>query len=347
MRGDRPVRTAGKVVVAVALLAAAAIMAPLARADEPPRLPAQKLLTITDPQISEASGIAASRLDPGVVFVLQDSRRGPYLYAIGRDGSLLATFTLPGAVNVDWEALAPGVDENGDPILWIADIGDNDARRSTIRLFRINEPEQLVDSDIGWGKITLTYPDGPHDAEALLVNEASGRMYVVTKQAFDAGTYAVPEDAQRGGTYELTRVGDAPAVVTDGAISPDGRRIVLRTYRDAVIVEGPGGVELARGRLPASPQGESLGFTADGNALLVGSEGVNQPVWSVRMPEVDAGSSPAATDATGATSTQATARPWSGLPYAIGLAAVIVVGLVLGLLTRVRRDDRDDASQVN
>jgi hypothetical protein len=78
-------------------------------------------------------------------------------------------------------------------------------------------------------------------------------------------------------------VAAAPALVTDGAFSPDGRSFVLRDYTDAHLYTAPGR-RVARFPLPPQPQGESVTFTADGTALLAGSEGPGSAVWRVPLP---------------------------------------------------------------
>ena len=314
------------VVGALGVLLAGAGASP-SYAGRTPKLPATQEFVISDPTIDEASGMAASRLHPGVVFIVEDSRNGPYVYAVGGDGRTLATFTLEGAKNVDWEAMAPSVDAEGRPTLLIGDIGDNDGKRDSVRVYEFLEPSVLEDGALRWRKWDLRYPDGAHNAEGLMVDPSTLQVFVVTKQALGAGTYAVPVGAEPGGTYELSRVGGAPMFVTDAAISPDGEPTVLRTYATAVVVDGPGGPEVARYRLPVMPQGETLAFTADGTALLVGTEGSNQPVDRVEVPVV---APPSASPAT--------SQPRSsGAPLAAGVVAAVALGLVVGAAVASRR----------
>ncbi len=330
------------VVVAALCLAASGVVA---RADQPPKLPSTVAFVVSDPSIDEASGMTASRLHQGVVYIVEDSRNGPTVFAVDNDGDTAATFTLAGATNVDWEAMAPGADGQGNPTLWIGDIGDNDSERPSIRLYRVDEPSELVDGDLGWTKIDLTYPDRPHNAEALLADPTSGRLYVVTKEALGAGVYATPTDMERGGEYTLTRVGNAPMFVTDGAISPDGAQTVLRTYANAVVTDGPGGSELARYRLPPQPQGETLAFTPDGRGMLVGSEGTDQPVYLLDAPPVAADGPTPSESATGSPTDSPDADPDpagsdSGNPaLALGIAGVVLVSLLVGAVMAGRRRD--------
>ncbi|MFZ0324346.1 MAG: hypothetical protein WAN48_09475 [Actinomycetes bacterium] len=319
-------------------------LAPAAAAsDGPARLPASREYVVADPTLDEISGMVASQLHDGVSYVVEDSKNGPHVYAIGPDGQTVATFTLNGAVNVDWEAMAPGTDDHGNPVLWIGDIGDNDSQRDSIRLYRVDEPVDLVDGSLGWTKVDLTYPDRAHNAEALLSDPKTGQLFVVTKEALGAGVYAAPVDLARGNTYQLTRIADAPMFVTDGAISPDGSLTVLRTYGDAVFVDGPAGPELAHFMLPPQPQGETLAFTPDGSALLVGSEGAQQPVYRVQLPaEVPASGSPSEAAPTGTSQAAAPTSTSAGAStaLALGLGVVVLLGLFVGaLMTLGRREE--------
>ena len=315
-----------------------------AQAVETPKIPSSEEFVVSDPEIDEASGMVASQLHEGVVYIVEDSGNGAYVYAVGPDGETVATYRLANARNVDWEAMAPGTDSNGNPMLWIGDIGDNDSRRESIRVYAVDEPAELVDSELRWTKVDFTYPDRAHNAEALLSDPGTGQLFVVTKEALGAGTYAAPVALDPGATYELTRVGDAPMFVTDGAISPKGSPTVLRTYGQAIVTDGPGGAELAGYRLPPSPQGETLAFTADGSAVLVGSEGVSQPVYRVELPK-NAASSPSPSSGNGSTSANAAESPTTsssngtGRTLALGLAAVVLVSLLVGAILATRRSD--------
>jgi hypothetical protein len=170
--------------------------------------------------------------------------------------------------------------------LWVGDTGDNDLRRSSVAV--------IVLPARGEAQLhRLTYPDGAHDAEALLV-DAAGRPVVVTKDAGPAGVYRseVPPDGL--GPTPLVRVGTVSLpgsdtaggpigglgsrVVTGAAASVDGQVVALRTYTDAWLYRVPDGDIVAalagtpvRVPLPGEPQGEAIAFGPDGT-LLSGSE---------------------------------------------------------------------------
>ncbi len=239
-----------------------------------------------------------------------------------------------------------------DGTIWLADTGDNDATRSTVAL-------HVLRPDGTTGLFRLAYPDGPHDAEALLV-APDGTPYVVTKEVFGAsGVYRPASPLVDGGTVPLARVAGVnmtltgtvggpvgragQLLVTGGAVSADGRHLALRTYTDAYVWPLVGGdvVGALAGDpvtipLPASPQGEAIGFATDGASLLVASEGL--PSDLTRVP-LDAGVVAAAPPAAEGAVPSFPDRTWSGLsPWvpALGVAAVAIVLLRVGSKLRRR-----------
>jgi hypothetical protein len=84
--------------------------------------------------IREASGLAHSNIDAGRLWVINDGGAGARLYAAGIDGSHQAVVEVDGARNRDWEDLASFVLDD-KPMLLIADIGDNLARRGYLTLY--------------------------------------------------------------------------------------------------------------------------------------------------------------------------------------------------------------------
>lgn len=267
----------------------------------------EQVFTLTDPRITESSGLAASRRHEGVYWTHNDSGpdHGPTLYAVDGDGATVATVWLAGdGVEArDWEAVALGADEAGEPAIYVADIGDNyQGGWPNVRVYRIPEPRNLVDQTVTATTFTFSYADGGRDAEGLLVDPRDNRLYVVTKE-FAGGLYAAPDPLDPDGVNTLTRVGAAPLFATDAAFSPDGEYYAIRTYWSATVYDASAGVpgrRIATVALPESEQGESLAFTPDGRALLVGSEGVRSPVWRVPLDEVlpapEEGPSPSATE---------------------------------------------------
>jgi len=299
------------------------------------------LATVTNPQIDEASGMVVSNLHPGVDWLVNDSGNSAVVYGLDDSGKTVAELTLRGVYNRDWEAMAPGVDDNGDPALWIADIGDNDSTWDTMRVLRISEPVDLTSQTVQWRRVEMQYPDGAHNAEGFMVDD-KGRLFVVTKQALGAPVYRTPEPPEFGTVAQLERVGPAPVFVTDAALSPNGKQVALRSYTSLFLYNADsflnggtkGGDPGTVYPLPLQPQGESLSYNDDGSAVVIGTEGVNQPLYQLTLPK-QGSHSLAADDESGS----------SGKSLAIGIAVILLVGVVAGLITRRRSGGSPDVRE--
>ncbi len=169
--------------------AAAALAAPAAAAPADPVVDRR----IRDPRVLEASGLAPSLRHPGVLWTHNDSGNAPRLFALGRDGAVAATLRVSGTANEDWEALATLRDRDGRPVLAVGDVGDNASARTSVEIAVVREPRTLADAVVRpVRRLSLRYPDGAQDAEALLADPRTGRLYVVTKGLISSGVYAVP-----------------------------------------------------------------------------------------------------------------------------------------------------------
>jgi len=282
------------------------------------------LLTVHDPDVVEASGLARSGRHADLLWMNNDGGSVADLIGVDRRGRTVSRLRLRGIDPYDPEAMSPGRDARGRPALFLGDLGDNLERRPDVSVFRVTEPRTL-------GRHTRTptwfrfrYPDGPHDAEALLVDPRDGRIYVATKSLAPGGLYRaprtlVPEDR---GTNTLRRVADVPPLVTDGAFLPDGR-FVLRTYTSGYLYDAPGHLD-EQFALPIQPQGESIAL--DGKRLLVGSEGVDSEVYAVPMPSGDASSAApeAVRDAVTKVSDEVPLGPLVGVAAVVGLLVLVV-----------------------
>lgn len=317
---------------------------------------AKALFTIHDQRITESSGLAASTIHPGVVYTINDSDNEPRIYALDRDGNVVASLLMRLVYNRDWEAIATGPHKR----VWVGDIGDNGENQSSITLYRFREPDPLEDQRLYWSRYRLEYEDGPHNAETLLVHPKTGQIYIVTKDSGGGGIYEAPNPLSADATSTLHRIGDAPARVTDGTFLPDGSGIVLRTYTKAYVLGWPSGKVRRTISLPSQPQGESVTTAKDGKRILVGSEGRGSQVFSVPLaPPKKPSPTPTPTrTVTGQASAtpQASASPTivgpggtdpnaliAGLPWwvpALALAVAILAG-VAAFPRRLARSNRD------
>lgn len=252
-------------------------------------------------ELREISDVAASRRHADVLWLHNDGDSGQ-LFAVSTSGKLVAHVRCRAAVrDLEDIAIGPGP-EKGVDYLYLGDIGDNDSRRREIRVVRFAEPDvsgprgQQIDVDHA-EEFRLVYPDGPHDAEALFVDPATADVFIVTKEKKGARVYSVAGGQLReAAVAALTKVGELDVEeVSAGAISPDGRRILLRR-------EGQGwlwnraanesvGDALAKKpiKVPVlgkrqGPNGESISFSANGDGYYTVSEGKKQSIYKFDLP---------------------------------------------------------------
>lgn len=247
--------------------------------------PVATVCTLDDPRLAEVSGLAWAA--DGLRAVADSGNPS----TVRRLGTSSPACRVAGSQDVpvdgrDVEDLARAADGT----LWLADTGDNDLARSTVAVLRL--------PPAGGELVTrLAYPDGPHDAEALLLG-TDGRPVIVTKQLGGrSGLYAPAAPLPRAAGADpvpLQRVGEVvlppsttvggpvgsfgSGLVTGAAVSPDGRVAALRTYTDAwlyPVTPGPAGVgadalvtalagPAVRVPLPGEPQGEGVALDAEG-----------------------------------------------------------------------------------
>ena len=181
----------------------------------PPRL-------VVGSEIVEASGIAVVPGTDGPVWTHNDSGDRARVFSVV-DGDEVTAHDVPGATAVDWEDMAAGPDGR----LYVGDIGDNDAKRASITLYRFPPPDPATDgpaTDVV--TTTLTYEDGPHNAEAIMVDPVDELLVIVTKGEGPAGVYTAPLDSgdaavlERAGEVDTGGIGPL-GLVTGGDISPD------------------------------------------------------------------------------------------------------------------------------
>ena len=237
------------------------------------------------PDLPEASGLALSRRVQGRIWSHNDSGQ-PIVYGLDERGKVTARLRLTGATVEDWEAVAVGPCPSGS-CLFVGDIGDNDAARKQITIYRVPEPDGNAETVNVTDVFHATYPDGPHDAETLMV-APDGVLYIVTKgDTGPVSIYRFPRESKAGATVRLERIGKPlnsgksnDARITDGSLSPDGTWMLLRTkfrisfYRTADVVAGNWreirGVDM---KPLGEPQGEGIAISSDDTVYVAGEGG--------------------------------------------------------------------------
>jgi len=263
--------------------------------------------SINTTKITEASGIAVSRINPGVLYTHNDGNAGK-IYAITTDAQLLATFDPSKTVD-DTEDIAIGPGPNpGTSYIYFGDLGSNTASRDKVRVLRMPEPTV----DLSWAQnpvsrnlnnvevFSLAYPDGKYNAETLMIDGNLGELFIVTKQTALARIYrARLSSLTTGQDNPLEFVGEISfSIASGGDISADGRYIAIRNESFALLwVKQPtqSAAEALFGEStalplvgkPGEPNGEAIGFTPDSSGYYTLSEGQEQPLFF--FPRLSAG----------------------------------------------------------
>ncbi|MDX1500112.1 MAG: hypothetical protein R3176_09455 [Woeseiaceae bacterium] len=263
--------------------------------------------------LDEASGLAISNRDPGLLWAVNDDGP-PVVFALGLDGSKRGKVEIRKAGHRDWEDAASFV-LDGTAWLLVADIGDNDARRRDVTIYVIEEPAPEADkTDIAW-EIDFSYPDGPRDAEAAAVDVDNRRILILSKRDVPPRLYALPlrpgTDGQVMAEFlgvvdslpQPTRADVNRAPLTDNwhwqptgmSIAADNRRAMILTYGGVYIYSRaeaenwayalrrpPLGLSL--GRLSGA---ESVALGADGASAFVTTEGRRAPLLRIDLEGVN------------------------------------------------------------
>lgn len=295
----------------------------------------EPLCTPTDPGLEELSGMVAV---------------GNRIYGVGDSGNDEVVLELDTDCVVRNRIPVPIDPYDIEDLAWydgsliLADIGDNLRTRETVAFITLDPTS---------GSASLhraTYPDGPHDAEAVLVDR-SGRVFVVTKELFGTSSIYTPAQGQsisalaEPGPTPLTRVGTlstgdgtAASMFTGGAVSADGSVVALRNYSDVYLYrvgEKGIGAALTEGRplripTPYQPQGESVTFTEAGD-LVIGSESKGEALPPLYVLRGAVEMALASQNGESAGEESSNAAVW-------GIAGgVVVIAIGGGLLVRFRR----------
>jgi hypothetical protein len=242
------------------------------------------------------------------------------LFALDTTGADRGAWHVLDARNFDWESAsvgpcvaAPADSAAPNDCVYIGDTGDNGAKRTSRDIYRLREPTAQSRGFLGSvaaQRLEYRYPDQPHDVEAMYV-APNGDTFLMTKRRLRAPdnrlrptlVFRIPAEAWSAGTSALAQLVDSLPIVpgsapmrqiTDAALSPDGRRLAVRTYAQIYIFATDSSTGRVRGAIPPSVcniaslgrwQGEGVAWLGHGGKLLLTSEGQNSPMFVVDCPE--------------------------------------------------------------
>ncbi len=254
-------------------------------------------------ELNETSGISSSIAHDGIYYVHNDSGDTSRFFAINPQGKLKATYYFKGDPKEplgtrDCEDISVSIGpEKGKSYIYLGDIGDNKAVRKYLAIYRFEEPSAIGPDTVRHleaSPLYIKYPDGPKDAETLMVDPIEQLIYIVSKRKNSVNVYTTPLVYKPYDTVTLTKrstlhFGGIPPFkwITAGDISKDGSQILLKNYKDVyywkrtadmpvweVMTQKP--IKLY---YKSEKQGEAIGFTLDGKGYYTTSEGVGEPIY--------------------------------------------------------------------
>ena len=255
-------------------------------------------LSAAGEEIDEASGVAFSTRFPDRVYHVNDSGGEMWIYSTNLAGSVMQKVRVTGYNPQDVEDLRVANCGNGAACLFIADIGDNDRQRKTIEIVVVAEPARMSGDVAIRKRVQLRYPDGAHDSESFVIHpdgtfllftkdgSGSERLFTLSKEEWQNGVGLQTLKA-RGSVNFRSILPDTDTFgvrPTSMDVSPDGRRLLVLTYRDAVEFS----VDLNRPFPLTNPrrlhleflmQQEAVAYTRDGTGFIYSTEELLLPAW--------------------------------------------------------------------
>ncbi len=201
--------------------------------------------------LSEASGLVLGTDD--VLWSHNDSGDIARLLPITVTGAVLGEVRLTDIDARDWEDIARFDHPDLGSTLVIADLGDNERRRTDTALVLLAEP-----APPGFGQrisvsaqtIDISYSDGPQNVEAIAVDPVDQTLLIITKSDDGSTVYTAEPGWWDAASLTLEPVTTLPfgtppldgsTAATGADTFADGRAIVVRTYAGAWYFRRPAG----------------------------------------------------------------------------------------------------------
>ncbi len=286
-------------------------------------------LTKSQSDIREISGMAMGRTNPSIFWVVLDD---PYptssdthsLFGLGvADGKVKYTIDTGNAKLRDWEDICMAT-VGGKNYILVGCIGDNYSEyKDKYYIYIFEEPDASAASSgkIPYTTITFKYPDGAHNAEALMYDPVDNLILVVDKWIGDekGSNAAKPDMSKANIVFSMpfttsTTSATLSAVktlgnngefknVTAADISADGQHILIKNETDILywrrqsatesfattIARDPEHISSNTYKSGTEPQGESVCWKADGLAFYtVSDEKAASQIYSYTRPNIPA-----------------------------------------------------------
>lgn len=274
--------------------------------------------TTAPTDLVENSAATMSMTQPGIFFSINDSGNDALLFALDTTGRGRGVWRVTNANDSDWEAASVGPCAAGVAswCVYIGDVGDNEARRRSRRIYRVPEPRAAEPGvgrpdSLSAERLTFEYPNGPQDVEAMYVARNGDAFLIAKRPRLDAARRPLPalvyrlpasawqEKGDRRAVAELVdslpiSPGSAPfRVITDAALSPDAKHLAVRTYMQLyVFATDPATGRVNREVAPMKcnlltvdeSQGEGVTWANSSGRFVFTTEGQRAPIALADCP---------------------------------------------------------------
>jgi hypothetical protein len=249
-------------------------------------LPGKGIAKLTDDRLKELSGLVASISNPGLLWSHNDSGNGNDFFLLDTLLNVKLVCQLQGVDNRDWEdiAIGPGPEE-GKNYLYIADIGDNDAKYPYKHIYRFEEPQMKPEEKMvtisHFDTITFKLSGKKKDTESLLLDPKTKNLYIVSKREEPVHVYEIKYPYSTSDTLTATSVSSLPLTqIVAADISRDGKKVLMKNYEHVYYWNNTNGktlIDLLKEKpfevpYESEPQGESIAWTSDGKGFYTISE---------------------------------------------------------------------------
>lgn len=276
-------------------------------------LPSVDLGDLENPGLSEASGLAASRVNPGYFWSHNDSGNPNVLYYFDDKGKGLREFELVGTQNRDWEDMAIVGESDGSATVYVADFGDNNAAYTDYTIYWFREPvvnASTLSKISNVNSIKFKLPDGARDMECLLIDQKTKDIFIVSKRENNKRLYKisasnvvpaarVQAEFVQELTFSIPIIADPRVVsvnfISGGAVSADNSEILIKNYFEMYYWKRSAGESIpsALKRPPVKVtyaginsdgtgqeiQGEAVSFAANGSGYYTLGEGASARLY--------------------------------------------------------------------
>lgn len=245
----------------------------------------KRLSSLSDKKLEEASGLAASIVNPGLLWTHNDSGNPAEVFLIDKDLKIKVTLKLKGVENRDWEdiCVGPGPEE-GKSYLYVGDIGDNFAQYQLKYIYRFPEPKVHGENEItieNFDTLIIQLPSEPKDTEALMINPLSKDLYLISKREEPVHVYEIGYPYNVNETITARDIGTiATTKIVAGDFSSDGKEILLKNYENVFYWNNAAGKSIEEVfktkpeivEYTEEPQGEAITWSRDGSGFYTLSE---------------------------------------------------------------------------